>query len=84
MVTYMYEYFFIHSCREPGYCRASTVSPPTRFVSAQRTGGLKILYKHLGDTKNIAPVKEYGKMKISMINTSLMIQHVMTNHKIVL
>ena len=76
--------FFIHSCRGPGYCRASTVFPPTRFVSAQLTGGLKILYKHLGDTKNIAPLKEHGKIKIIMINTSLMIQHVITNHKIVL
>jgi len=41
-----------------GYCRPS-VSPPTRFVSAQLLGGLKILYKRLGDMKNLAPYKKH-------------------------
>lgn len=56
---------FICSCRGAGFCRAS-VFPPTRFVSAQLSGGLKILYKRLGDTKNLAPCKEHGEIKIIM------------------
>jgi len=64
--------------RGTGYCKPS-VSPPTRFVSAQLSGGLKILYKHLGDVKNLAPHKKHGEIKIVIINTALlMIRQVIT------
>ncbi|XP_078343974.1 uncharacterized protein LOC144629610 [Oculina patagonica] len=44
--------------RGTGFCRAS-ISPPERFVTAQLSGGLKVLYKHLGNRKKDTQ-KQYG------------------------